>query len=56
MAQAGVDQRYTMRQIGRRSAALTLEVYTDVSDRKHDVNARLGELLLGPDLAPTGTP
>jgi integrase len=54
MAQAGVDQRYTMRQIGHRSAALTLEVYTDVSDRKHDGNARLGELLLGPDLAPTG--
>jgi hypothetical protein len=56
MAQAGVDQRYTMRQIGHRSAALTLEVYTGVSDRKHDGNARLGELLLGADLAPTGTP
>jgi integrase len=55
MAQEGVDQRYTMRQIGHRSAALTLEVYTDVSDRKHDGNARLGELLLGPDLAPPGT-
>lgn len=46
MAQEGADQGYTMRQIGHRSAALTLEVYTDVGDRRHGGNARLGALLL----------
>jgi integrase len=55
MAEAGADSRYVMGQIGHRSAALTLEVYTDVGDRKHDGNARLGALLLGSDWAPTGT-
>lgn len=30
MAEEGVDQAYTMRQIGHRTAALTLEIYTDV--------------------------
>jgi integrase len=55
MAEAGADQAYTMRQIGHRSAALTLEVYTDVGNRKHPATARLGSLLLGPDRALTGT-
>jgi hypothetical protein len=46
-AEAGIDQAYTMRQIGHRSAALTLEVYTLVGDRRHGGNAHLGERLLG---------
>jgi integrase len=55
MAAAGADQAYTMRQIGHRSAALTLEVYTDVNDRRHPATAKLGSLLVAPDWALTGT-
>lgn len=55
MAALGVDSRYTMAQIGHRSAALPLEVYTDLGDRKHAGNHRLGEQLLGSERAPSGT-
>lgn len=49
MAEAGADPRYVMGQIGHTRAEFTLAVYTDVGDRKHAANARLGELLLGAD-------
>jgi integrase len=55
MAESGADPRYTMRQIGHTRAEFTLAVYTEVGDRKHAANERLGSLLLGSDRALTGT-
>jgi hypothetical protein len=43
-----------MRQIGHTRAEFTLAVYTDVGDRKHAANGRLGAMLLG-DWAVTGS-
>jgi hypothetical protein len=54
MAEAGADPSYTMRQIGHTRAEFTLAVYTDVGDRKHAANGRLGSMLLG-DWAVTGS-
>lgn len=54
MAEAGADARYTMHQIGHTRAEFALAVYTDVGDRKHAANGRLGAMLLG-DWAVTGS-
>ena len=45
----------TMSQIGHKSAKLTLEVYTDVDNRRHGANERLGRLLRAPEWAQIGT-
>lgn len=45
MAEMGADPAYTMRQIGHRKAAFTLEVYTTVKSRRDAANERLGALL-----------
>jgi integrase len=55
LAEAGADAAYTKAQIGHRSAKLTLEVYTDVGNRRHGANERVGALLRGPETAQNGT-
>ena len=55
LAEAGADSGYTMSQIGHKSAKLTLEVYTDVGNRRHGANERLGRLLRTPEWAQIGT-
>jgi integrase len=47
--EAGADPAYLKRQIGHRSAALTLEVYAQAGSRRHPATARLGGSLLGSD-------
>jgi hypothetical protein len=44
MAERGEAPAYVMWQIGHRNARLTLEVYTDVRDRKRETGG-LGDLL-----------
>jgi hypothetical protein len=44
-----------MAQMGHTSAALALEVYSRVMDRKRDTGARMDALLRGADWAPMGT-
>jgi hypothetical protein len=51
----GADSAYTKAQIGHRSAKLTLEVYTDVGNRRHSANERVGALLQACEVAPSGT-
>ena len=55
LAEAGADAAYTKAQIGHKSAKLTLEVYTDVGNRRHGANERVGALLRGPETAQNGT-
>jgi integrase len=55
LAEAGADSAYTKAQIGHKSAKLTLEVYTDVGNRRHGANERVGALLRGPEAAQNGT-
>jgi integrase len=52
---AGADPAYVMAQIGHRKAAFTLDVYTDVGNRRHAANARLGALLRSDEKAHNGT-
>jgi integrase len=53
--EAGADPAYVQAQIGHKTARLTLEVYTDVGNRTHAANARLGALLRSDEWAPLGT-
>jgi integrase len=55
LAEAGADAAYTKAQIGHKSAKLTLEVYTDVGNRRHGANERVGTLLRGLEAAHNGT-
>jgi integrase len=55
LAEAGADAAYTKAQIGHKSAKLTLEVYTDVGNRRHGANERVGTLLRGFESAHNGT-
>jgi integrase len=52
---AGADPAYVMSQIGHRKSAFTLDVYTDVGNRRHPANARLGALLRPDEMAQNGT-
>ena len=54
MAEAGADPAYTMKQIGHRKAAFTLEIYTDAKTRRDAANARLAALLVGAEKARKG--
>lgn len=55
LAEAGADAAYTKAQIGHRSAKLTLEVYTDVGNRRHGANETVGMLLRAVETAHNGT-
>ena len=55
MAENGADAAYTMAQIGHKTASMTLGVYTDVGNRQHPANERLGSLLRGAEVAHSGT-
>jgi hypothetical protein len=44
-----------MQQMGQRSAALALEIYSKVMERKRDTGARMDALLRGADWAQMGT-
>jgi len=54
MVEAGADPAYTMKQMGHRKAAFTLEIYSDVTTRREGANARLGALLGGDEKAQKG--
>ena len=53
--EAGASPAYAMAQMGHTSAALALEVYSKVMDRKRDTGARMDALLRGADWARMGT-
>lgn len=55
MAENGADAAYTMAQIGHKTPAMTLGVYTDVGNRHHHANDRLGNLLDVSETAHNGT-
>ncbi len=55
LAEHGADPAYMKAQIGHRSAKLTLEIYTDVGNRRHGANERVGMLLRDRETALTGT-
>src|SRR5919108_295298 len=53
--EAGESPPYVMAQMGHTSAALALEVYAKVMQRKRDSGARMDALVRGAELAPSGT-
>lgn len=53
--EAGASPAYVMSQMGHESAALALEVYAKVMDRKRETGARMDELIRAADWAPSGT-
>jgi integrase len=53
--EAGASPAYAMQQMGHANAALALEVYSKVMERKRDTGARMDALLRGADWAPMGT-
>jgi integrase len=55
LAESGADAAYTMAQIGHKSPALTLGIYTDVGNRRHSASEQLGALLRGLETAHNGT-
>jgi integrase len=55
MAENGADAAYTMAQIGHKTPAMTLAVYTDPSTKAHQAIETLGTLLRGTETAHNGT-
>jgi integrase len=53
--EAGASPGYVMNEMGHSSAALALELYTRVMERKRDTGERMDALLRGADWAQTGT-
>jgi integrase len=53
--EAGATPAYVMAQMGHTDAALALEIYSKVMERKRDTGARMDELIRGPVLALNGT-
>jgi len=53
--EAGASPAYVMSQMGHESAALALEVYTKVMERKRDTRERMDALVRGADWAQMGT-
>src|SRR5206468_3839829 len=54
-AEAGADPAWTAAQIGHARSRFTLDVYTDVRNRKRSHAERIGALIRGDDWAPLGT-
>jgi integrase len=54
-AEAGADPAWTAAQIGHARSRFTLDVYTDVRNRRHSPVERIGALVRGDDWAPLGT-
>jgi integrase len=54
-AEAGADPAWTAAQIGHARSRFTLDVYTDVRNRRHSHVERIGALVRGDDWAPMGT-
>src|SRR6185437_8078447 len=55
LCEAGASPAYAMQQMGHASAALALEIYSKVMERKRDTGARMDELLRAADWAQSGT-
>lgn len=53
--ETGASPAYVMNQMGHKSAALALEVYSRVVERKRDTGQKLDELVRGADWAQAGT-
>jgi integrase len=53
--EAGASPAYVMNQAGHTDAAMALEVYAKVMDRKRDTGERMDALVRGADWAQTGT-
>jgi integrase len=53
--EAGASPAFVMAQMGHESAALALEVYSKVMERKRDTGERMDALVRGADWAQTGT-
>jgi integrase len=53
--ESGASHAYVMAQMGHESAALALEVYSKVMERKRDTGERMDALVRGADWAQTGT-
>jgi integrase len=53
--EAGATPAYVMAQMGHTDAALALEIYSKVMERKRDTGARMDALVRGPVLALNGT-
>jgi integrase len=53
--EAGASPAYVMAQAGHESAAMALEVYAKVMERKRETGARMDELVRGADWARMGT-
>ncbi len=53
--ESGASPAYVMAQMGHESAALALEVYSKVMERKRDTGERMDALVRGADWAQTGT-
>jgi len=54
-AEAGADPAWTAAQIGHARSRFTLDVYTDVRNRRHSHVERIGALIRGDEWAPLGT-
>ena len=53
--EAGTSPAYVMAQLGHRSSALALDVYTKAMERKRDTGKRMDALIRGADWAQVGT-
>ncbi len=53
--ESGASPAYVMAQMGHESAALALEVYSKVMERKRDTGQRMDALVRGADWAQMGT-
>src|SRR5262245_19598914 len=53
--ETGATPAYVTAQMGQTDAALVLEIYSNVMERRRDIGTRMDALVRGVDRAPTGT-